>query len=250
MVSISAILQLHAAKIFIRFEKPTEAKHQKIYKVLKSNNRQMLGESIKYLEGLYTWTDDVQIVVASCGSINSRYEPDRQLVVLCYESLHRKIYNYAEAASSKAIFERRVFQNSMFTFWHEIGHVVLDQLDLANGLDSIQIELLADEFATLSLIWREGSRYKDVVLINALHFKSQSMRQSDKKYKAHPKDQLRYEKMITLLYGFKQKSYSRLSDEVGQIEWLNMPAKEYYFERSAYWEQNLRKHTKFDFFNN
>lgn len=236
------------AKISIRYERPTSAKYEELYRALKSNHKEILGESAKYLNRLYRWEADVKVVVTTCGYVNSRFQPPGT-VVICYESLYQKVYDYSEKANSKEAYVQRVFQNTMFTFWHEIGHAMIHQVGFGENLEVRQLEGYADEFAILSLLWREGAKWKDVVMISALHFK-QKASLAEKAYKDHPDDHRRYEKMIALRYGFSQKSYSRLSAEVSQIQWLTQSPQAYYLERSAYWEKILREHTRRDFFDN
>lgn len=238
-----------AAKISIRYEKPASPKYDAIYKALKSNHKKALGESADYLNRLYRWPDDIVVTVTDCGYVNSRYESPGT-VIICYESLYSKVYDYPVSAIDKKAFANRVLQNTMFTFWHEIGHAAIDQFEIGSGLAPLLIETYADEFAILSMLWRSGQEWKDVVMISALHYKQKSEIGDTKDYKNHPDDRLRYEKMIALLYGFSQKSYSRLSSEVDQIQWLNKSAQAYYLERSNFWERFLRIRTRRDFFDN
>ncbi len=241
---------LLAAKVSIEYAKPNSSKYLEVYKALKSKHRLIYGESISYLNGLYLWQNDIKILVTECGAVDSRYLSDQKLIVICYESLYQKIYDYPERAKFKEAFVRRVYQNSMFTFWHEMGHALMDQYGLGMDSDMKAHELLADEFAILSMLWRNDSQWKDIVMISALHFKSKSALTPDKKYQIHPSDEMRYEKMMVLLYGFAQKSYLRLKPEVESLNWLHISAQEYYLERSAFWERNLRNHVRRDFFNN
>lgn len=194
-------VSVQASKISVRYEKPVSAKYEPIYKTLKSNHRRMLGESVRSLRQLYDWPNPIQVVVASCGFVNSRYQVGDQVVVICYESLYNKIYDYPQAATSKRAFANRVFQNTMFTFWHEMGHALIDQLGLIGEANELQSEIMADEFAALSMIWRGEQKWNHVLMISALHFKSKSTSEPGKSYKNHPDDDIRYQKMIVLLHG-------------------------------------------------
>lgn len=239
-----------AAKLSIKYERPDSYKYLEIYHALKANHQSMYGESAKYLKSLYDWQEDIKIVVTSCGYINSRYLPGQNEIFICYESLYQKVYDYPQKASSKKVFENRIYQNVMFTLWHEMGHALMDQFEIGNESDVERLERMADEFAVLSMLWRKEDHWKDILMISALHFKSKAARNSGIIYEVHPSDELRYQKMIALLYGFAQKSYSKLQPEIDQLDWLDRSAQEYYLERSAFWEQNLRVHTRRDFFNN
>ncbi|WP_456458845.1 DUF4344 domain-containing metallopeptidase [Reichenbachiella sp.] len=251
-VLLSACLFGHcaAARLTVIYSKPKSAGYQEIYKALKSNHRMMYGESVAYLQDLYNWNQDIEIRVTECGSIDSKYLPDEHVIVICYESLYQKVYDYPAKTQTKKAFVNRVYQNVMFTFWHEVGHAIMDQYGIGRQDDRKTLELLADEFAVLSMLWRNDGHWKDIVMISALHFKSKSTRIAKENYKVHPADDLRYEKMIVLLYGFAQKSYLRLKPEVDSLDWLSISAQEYYLERSDFWEENLRNHVRKDFFNN
>lgn len=245
-----AIEKSQAAKITIKYEKPTSPGYAAIYKTLKAHHKQMLGESVLYLNQLYHWSRDIEIVVASCGFSNSGYQPEANRIVICYESLFHKINDYPEAASSEKHFKKRVLQNVMFTFWHEMGHAMIGDLAIDQKSDTLYVEKLADEFAALSMLWRTGAGWNDILMISALHYKNKSVLKPDRSYENHPNDKLRYQKIIVLLYGFSQKSYSRLAADVSDIEWLKKSAKEYYLERSAFWIEHLRTRTKREFFRN
>ncbi|SMD32857.1 Putative metallopeptidase [Reichenbachiella faecimaris] len=241
---------VEASKLSIGYQRPESDRFREIFRALKSNHESIYGESVKYLKSIYNWPDKIEVVVSTCGFVNSRYLPNDKLIVICYESLYQKVYDYPEKAKSKEAFERRVFQNVMFTLWHELGHALMDQFGIGQGTDVKQTELLADEFAALSMLWRSDAHWNNILMISALHFKSQSLKNPNKNYKVHASDDFRYEKIIVLLYGFAQKSYSKLKSEVNQLNWLSISAQEYYLERSVFWEQNLREHTRGDFFNN
>lgn len=239
-----------AGQLFVKYERPESYRHKEVYKVLKANHKTMYGESAEYLSNLYKWPDDITIVVRSCGLVNSRYLPDQKKIIICYESLGQKIYDYPEKTTSKEVWEKRVYQNVMFTFWHEVGHALMDLYGIQEGEDFKNLELLADEFAAMSMLWRQGEYWKDILMISALHFKSKSIKVPGKNYEMHPPDELRYQKLLVLLYGFAQKSYSKLESQVNQLDWLDISAHEYYLDRYAFWNANLRNHTSRVFFNN
>ncbi|MEP2025220.1 DUF4344 domain-containing metallopeptidase [Reichenbachiella sp.] len=238
-----------ASKLSIKYKRPNSDRYLEIFRALKSNHNSIYGESTDYLKSVYRWPDKIEVMVTTCDALNSSYTPDAKQIVICYESLYQKINDYPENTNSDEAYERRVFQNVMFTFWHEIGHALMDQYGMCEGRNVKSLEMLADEFAILSMLWREEDYWKGIVMISALHYKSKSERMQGKNYESHPSDELRYQKMIVLLYGFAQKSYAKLKTEVDQLVWLDQSAHEYYLGRSAFWEENLRNHTRSDFFN-
>ena len=171
----------NAGEISIKYERPSSFKYKSIYQVLKNRHKEFYGESIQYLKELYQWNENIDILVTECGTVDSKYLPEGNMIVICYESLYQKIYDYSEKTTSKDEFQKRVFQNVMFTFWHEVGHALMDQFEISSDAARQNLELMADEFAILSFLWRSDQKWRDVARISALHFKSKSQNQTVKK---------------------------------------------------------------------
>lgn len=237
-----------AKRLVLQYEKPQNPNHKKLYQVLKSNHKEYIGESIQFLNDLYVFDNRVLVNVLECGFNDSRFIPSQNLICLCYETLAMKIMDYPFPSDNLQLYKRRVFQNVMFTFYHEVGHVIIFQaLDTAL-LDRLTIESLADEFAILSMLWRGDKKWKDTAMISALHFKNKSLRDPGKKYEFHRSDRYRYEQMLTMIHGMSPKSYGRLKDDVQAFEWLTKSSQAFYLDRSYYWEGILRNSLRREYF--
>ena len=238
---------LSAKEIVLTYEKPGDYQHQAIYEALKANHKDILGESVQFLSHLYSIESKIKIVVKDCGSVNSSYQEHDYLIVICYESLYNKIYDYPDQAPTAELFVNRVFQNVMFTFWHEMGHALMHQFNIESDLDIRAKESLADEFAVLSMLWRSGKQWKDVLVMSALHFNNKS-KNNALEYLSHESDADRCHTILCLLYGFAPKSYARLLSSNKGISLDADHCQSYYLERAEVWKNYLREHTKRSYF--
>jgi len=237
----------------LKYYKPENSKHQKLYKTLKNNNKRFFGDAIKFLNALYKIPNSVQIVVADCGFRNSRYHLGKMTIYICYETLQYKIEDYRSQPVDNDEYSNRVFKNSVFTFWHEIGHAMIHQLGLPTSMGSLNEEDLADEFAVLSMIWREDSKWTNTIVTSSLHYKNKVFR--DKKegkieaiHEYHSPNIERYYNMTCLLYGAKPVTFERLKEKLNTEPKGASHCKSYYNQRDDYWSKTLKPYTKYGYF--
>lgn len=73
---------------------------------------------------------DVLITFADCGQPNAFYTPEHKAVIMCYEF----VVDFAETLTpiydNETDLYDAIFGTTMFFFYHEVGHALVDVLDL------------------------------------------------------------------------------------------------------------------------
>jgi hypothetical protein len=88
---------------------------------------------------------DVILATAHCGEPNASYEPDIRRVTLCYELIEALRQSYAGQEGGEYVVTGTV----VFALMHELGHALVDVLDLpVTGRE----EDAVDQLATLLLL--------------------------------------------------------------------------------------------------
>lgn len=232
-------------KFKIRYRTAQDKDHKKLSKVLKQYKHLLYNDAVDFLNSLYILPRDVEIVVEECGSRNSRYNPDRNRIYICYESLQYKIDDYKHAPKNENIYWQRVFDNSVFTFWHEVGHAIIHQYDLPRSDGALNHEDLADEFAVISMMLRQDKKWMNAITISALHFKNEDTRSRRTRLRVngdmlHSPDRMRYYNILCLLYGFRPDTFDDLKSRLDLEEGGYERCVEYFRSRYTFWADVLK----------
>jgi hypothetical protein len=95
------------------------------------------------------------IVFGECGVINAFYDPQSKRVIVCYEMIDFLQRHFAQVYSDAAEAEQATVDATVFIFHHELGHALVDLLDIPiTGKE----EDAVDDLATLVLLhdWEDG----------------------------------------------------------------------------------------------
>ena len=144
----------------------------------------------------------VDIQLAECRAVNAFYDPKRERVTVCYE-----LVGYFAGVFEPAIPDVRergtaVIGATMFAFFHEVGHGLIDVLDLpAVGRE----EDSADQLATLLLL-RGGEKGAGLALAGAHWFQLQLEKQKQRGKamnfaNEHSFDGQRFYNILCMIYG-------------------------------------------------
>ena len=82
------------------------------------------------IDAVYLVPRDLQIAFMDCGQPNASYDPAQSAIVMCYELVNRLIRDYRRYAGSDSVLAASVWQTTLFVFYHELGHALIDMLDL------------------------------------------------------------------------------------------------------------------------
>jgi hypothetical protein len=118
-----------------------------------------LEEMAVLLNGWIALPEDVALAFAECGEPNAFYEPEQRAVILCYElveDLDRAYAGHPDGAQA-------VDDALVFTTLHEVGHALVDVLDLPiTGREEDAVDQLA------ALILADGTEEGDLAAINGV----------------------------------------------------------------------------------
>lgn len=95
------------------------------------------------------FTTDINVIFTACGESNAYYDPEASEITMCYELISDYITIFEEDIETEEDFQNEVIDASSFTFFHELGHAVIDQYELpitGNEEDAV------DNFAAIALL--------------------------------------------------------------------------------------------------
>lgn len=153
---------------------------------------------------------DVKVVLAECGEENAFYVSTEKKILLCYELMGSIAESFSELELSEEDYQTAVGNSILFVFYHEVGHALIDVLDLpATGKE----EDVADQFASLILI---ESGQNNVALDGATWFYLEGMKtdlESLAFWDEHSLDLQRFYNIACLIYGEDPEKYSFLVEQ-------------------------------------
>ena len=185
---------------------------------------------------------DIQFV--ECGMANAFYDPEAGRIIMCYELLEEFRDIYVNAGRSGAALNQATTGSMLFTFFHELGHSLVDQLNLpVTGKE----EDAVDQLATLVLS-SHGDNGADMALDSAEWFLQQSKRVADVSdlafWDEHSLDGQRYYSIACLLYGSDRKAFKHLVTEGKLPRRRAMRCEEEHERISGAWDKILEPHLR------
>ena len=161
---------------------------------------EFLENEVEWLNENFRLPYDVLVEAVECGEANAFYDPDVKVVTICYEFVDHLDYLWwanNEEELYEGEFETFVFDVVYETFYHEIGHAILDIYDIPyTGLE----ENVADQFAALMLSYTEGGQ--DIMYNVGTYYLYSSWEEYDTPYwGTHSVDLQRFYNISCLAYG-------------------------------------------------
>lgn len=194
------------------------------------------------LDSIYLLPRDLNVWFQDCGQVNALYDPETKQVAICYELLSTLIGEYSRYSRNDSALTAAVWNTVFFVFYHELGHALIDILDLpSTGRE----EDAVDQLATLILL-NGGAEGRDAALQGAAWFwiNARSPRQRTPFWDEHSLDQQRYYNILCWVYGSAPEAHAPLLGgdwRLPQARAANCPA-EYQRMRRA-WDALLASHT-------
>ncbi|MEM8637982.1 MAG: DUF4344 domain-containing metallopeptidase [Cyanobacteria bacterium P01_G01_bin.54] len=147
--------------IRLTYDQPQIADHQDIYESLQAT--QFFDELVAELNTDLAFSEDIQISFTECGEVNAFYYPGDARIEMCYELLGHFINTFGVEDETDG-FNDAVIDASLFTFFHELGHALVDQYELPitgreeDAVDDFAavmlIEIYGDEAGLFSGMWQ------------------------------------------------------------------------------------------------
>jgi Zn-dependent peptidase ImmA (M78 family) len=201
--------------------------------------------------------NDVKIILGDCGAVNAYYKPSEHSINICYElidrftDVFRKYYqakelniNQPEVIEVINKVNRQVAGTTVFTFFHELGHTLIEELDLpVTGKE----EDTVDEFSTIFLA-ESGQEY--AALASAIQFGLSGNREMESVSKdlsfwdEHSLNYQRFYNIICLVYGKNPEEYEILVNKIGIPEQRQTSCRVDYKRKLKAWRTLLNPHLK------
>lgn len=182
---------------------------------------------------------DVMVFFDSCGEANAFYDPESKSIILCYELLERAAATFEELDLDDEEHAGAVLGVSGFFFLHELGHALVDVLDLpVTGRE----EDAVDDLAGLILVRGEA---EDAAFAAMLQFAAFSEDVEELPFwDEHSLDEQRFYSVACLLYGSNPEAYEFLvADDMLPEERAERCGEEYERKDRA-WSALLAPHVR------
>ncbi len=119
---------------------------------MSAEDRQDLQEIAAEMNKVFILPQDIYLSVNNCGVANAFYDPSAKEIVMCTELVKLFEQGFAKEFEDKEEAADAVDDSTMFVFFHELGHALIDIYDLpVTGREEDAVDQLA------TLIVADGS---------------------------------------------------------------------------------------------
>lgn len=193
--------------------------------------------------------NDLNGVFRNCGEINAFYDPKTREVIMCYELLSMLSDTAARNSNDADSNGQFVLGAAFFFFLHELGHALVDQLDLPiTGKE----EDAVDEIATLIMLAGDeedsGGQGAQMVAAAAFQFKEMAAtRQSMTDlvfWDEHSLDAQRMYGILCMIYGSNPTANAAMVGDQGLPKARAAQCPADYQKRQRAWERLLESSLK------
>ncbi|MCW5803404.1 MAG: DUF4344 domain-containing metallopeptidase [Deltaproteobacteria bacterium] len=213
------------------------ATHEQFRKVFEENR---VFESVAAgLNKTIRLPTSIDINTVDCGTVNAFYDPNSKRIIVCYELLDYFLGVFKPTLKDETELGNAVLGATIFSFFHETGHGLIDILDLpAVGRE----EDSADQLATLILM-SSGDEGVQMALSGAYWFQLQSKGgEKTPFWDEHAFNGQRFYNVLCMIYGSDPDKYA------GFVSSNNLPkdravrCREEYGKIKKGWEKLLQPH--------
>jgi|CXWL01.1.fsa_nt_gi hypothetical protein len=213
--SLGAQAPSAAGEVYYHYEPPKKAEYKELEKIF---------QEAKFLEALaegiadtFELPADLTIVAGECGEPNAFYAPDDQTITLCYELVEEfaKLHTAASEDGDAEAIGNSVFGATVFVFFHEVGHALVDLFDLPiTGKE----EDAVDQLATVVLVESEDDAGLAAALDGAFTFLLQGQEGPDSKeemafWDEHSMDEQRFYNIACWVLGSDPEAFGSMVED-------------------------------------
>ncbi|MFL6292625.1 MAG: DUF4344 domain-containing metallopeptidase [Thermoanaerobaculia bacterium] len=196
----------------VKYEETDNEDYQQMEAIFKETR--LLEETVQELNGVFALPTNVPVVMRECGEVNAFYDPDSGQISICYELVeHYSEIFMADANTDEEQEEAgtSVADATMFTFFHEMGHSLIDIYDLPiTGRE----EDAVDQLATLILL-QGGDDGENAAIDGANSFVGNEEEEMDDLafWDEHSLDEQRFYNIVCWSYGKNPEAFQELVDD-------------------------------------
>ncbi len=178
---------------------------------MSAEDRQDLQAVANDLNKVFILPQDLYLSVNQCGVANAYYSPDTKEIIMCKELVTLFEQGFAKEFEDKNEAAEAVDDSTMFVFFHELGHALIDIYDLpVTGREEDAVDQLA------TLIVADGSEAGAASVFNgALAFTVLDDGEISESafWGEHSMGLQRFYNTICLLYGQDPKAHKEMVNE-------------------------------------
>lgn len=108
--------------LLLEYEQPQTNTFDEVYDIL--TETRFYDDIVSELNDMLSFPTDVQVTFAECGVVNAFYDPGAVEITMCYELI--KHYADDAHAAYQENYTDEVNYSGYFTFFHELGHALVD----------------------------------------------------------------------------------------------------------------------------
>lgn len=186
----------------VTYNPSPNAAHEEYRKLLEGNR--VFEKFAERLNKTIRIPNQVEIQLVDCNTINAFYDPNGKRIIVCYELVDYFLRVFKPVAKNNDELGSAVFGAVAFSFFHEVGHGLIHQLELpAVGRE----EDSADQIATLTLLGT-GDEGVGMALSGAYWFQLQQKGGNETPFwDEHAFDGQRFYNIVCLIYGSDPAKY-------------------------------------------
>lgn len=230
-------------KITVSYDQPKKKKHNKIVKALKASGA--YEKLAKDFGDAYKLPVNIKIRFTELGEENAYWDPETNEITVGYELVdtYSKIFEY-DKKDPKA-YQQEVVDAAYFTVFHELGHGLVEVLDLPTTGSE---EDAVDEFATMALL-QQGDEQSETALISGIEQFSADSEAYDETDESsfsdeHSLNKQRFYDVLRLVYGSDPDAHSDLLGGDYLPEDQAEDAQVEYERKTRVWDKLLAPHLR------
>lgn len=172
-------------------------------------NREALERVIAELNEKVALPFDITVSLEDCPGPSAYYDPEQRQVTICHQRIDEYHELFSRKLKDRARLEEAVRGATMMTFFHELGHALIDAWRVPiTGRE----EDAVDQLSTLVLLGRseEGERMALDGAVSFLLYASLNEGEPKVYWDEHSLDEQRFYETICLIYGRDPEKYKHL----------------------------------------
>ncbi|WP_186376197.1 DUF4344 domain-containing metallopeptidase [Hyella patelloides] len=183
---------------------------------------------------------NIPIVFRDCGEANAFYDLKAQKVIMCYELFEIGESVFVSGGYSQEQAQVRSIYNGVFILLHEVGHALVDNLDLAfTGKEEDSV----DDFAATFVLDEKNGLPEEIIWISGQFF---SVLPDGDYWDEHSFGQQRFYNLVCLLFGKNPQQYVGIAEQAGLGKDRAVRCHSEYQDKVSSWQRLLAPHYLYD----
>lgn len=131
----------------VEYVAPEDETYKEINQILQDTA--IYDQIVEQLNQELAFPNDISVKFEECGEENAYYDSENVQISMCYELIQYYADVLGEEAETQEEYEDEVIYAGLFTFFHELGHALVDQYQLPI---TTREEDVVDNFAAILLV--------------------------------------------------------------------------------------------------